>query len=218
MIRFACPGCDARFATDDEQAGKAGECPGCGTRFRIPDAASRPAPTAGGDSLATCPHCHQAARVDAADLGHPVACPGCGETYTPGEAALAPRRRGRGDPSPPQALRTAGSLLIAGGVYGLVHAFAIPVLSGGVCCVCLLWPPWYAMVGWCFWAFIRGTAYHSLSPLAAGRPRGLQIAQVLCILNLDAINCILGVIGLVLCSGPEVRNYFARDERYRSDD
>ena len=236
MIRFACPGCDARFTVDDEQAGKGGECPSCGARFRIPEAApevTKPPAEPSEALTAVCPHCRQAARVEAADVGHPVACPGCGETYTPGRGELAelPRRRRRdwgdersrprrrGERGPPPQVRTAGYLLLVGGIYSLVHIGALAVVTSGLaCCFCALWPPWYVSLVWGILAIVRGSAYLGDAAGEAGRARTLQIVQVLAILNLDVVNCVLGVIGLSTTAAPEAEDYFDRYTRYADDE
>ena len=39
-------------------------------------------------------------------------------------------------------------------------------------------------------------------------PRTLLILQILCILNLDIVNCILGIVGLNLLNDPDTQDYF----------
>lgn len=44
MIRFACPGCGAKYTVDDARAGKATRCKRCRTKFLVPSPGQPPAP------------------------------------------------------------------------------------------------------------------------------------------------------------------------------
>jgi hypothetical protein len=39
-------------------------------------------------------------------------------------------------------------------------------------------------------------------------PRGIAIMQIINIINLDVVNCAMGIISLVFLNEPEVRRYF----------
>ena len=97
MIRFACPGCGAKFTVDDARGGRTGKCPKCQAQFQIPmPEGAPPAPpvTAAAEPPATfppppppdpsapveinpCPGCQARLSVAASDLGVDVECPYC---------------------------------------------------------------------------------------------------------------------------------------------
>ena len=43
-----------------------------------------------------------------------------------------------------------------------------------------------------------------------GPPRTLAVLQIICIVNLDVINCVLGIIALVMLNAPEVVSYYRK--------
>ncbi len=227
-----CPACQARFLI-----------PGADPRpldapsLPAPDVPSLPAydPSAP-VAVRACPACGADAAVRPADVGHRVECPRCAHEYRADalDPARAPRpkarrrrrdwgdpdrdtgrRRSRRDDRKPGNVTTIGTLLLTGGIYGLVHDSGILVLSYGCC---LFWPFWTVSVVWSILAIVRGAGILSRSGGRPGRPWVLHTLQILCILNFDVVNCILGVVGLCLANTPDAQDYFERQTGYAADD
>ncbi len=238
MIRFACTGCAAVFTAGDDKAGKLGECPACHARFVIPPAdapaANPPLPQSEPESpveVGPCPACGARAAVLPADLGTVVECPRCAAGYTAvigggSEVAVARRpdrrrdwddrrdrddrprhrsrsRRGRRKPGNVTAV---GGMLLGGGIYALVYVLGVAVAF----CPCVCWPPVWVTVVWAIFAIVRGVELIGDAPAERRPVNTLLVLQLLCVLNFDIVNLVLGGVGLYLAAQPDARAYFER--------
>lgn len=225
MIQFTCPGCPAIYTVDDAKAGKTGKCPKCQAPFVIPHTDPQPPDANAPVEIAPCPGCQGRLSVVPSDLGTNVECPYCQTAFLAKRATIAepereaddrprnrwdeagdyddePRRR-RGKPGTVSAI---GGLLLGGGIYALLHALASVLLSHLTCC---LWPGVYFALVWGVLAIIRGSAMLRQNDLHRS-PKTLVILQIILIVNFDVINCVLGIISLILLSSPESRAYYDR--------
>ena len=96
-------------------------------------------------------------------------------------------------------------MMLVGGIYALVHALGAVAASGLACCI---WPGVY-------YAIVMGVmAIVTASPLLGDNarlqppPKSVAIMQIVNIINLDVVNCAMGIISLVFLNEPEVRRYF----------
>ena len=241
-----CPACRARFVIPgadpkplDAPSLPASDEAAPDTRPVAPRNVDPDAPVA----VKPCPACGASAAVRPRDVGHRVNCPTCTHEYR--ADALSPdstapvsprtrrrrrdwgdedrypdrRRRSRRRDEKPGNVTAVGAMLLAGGIYGLVFCGTTLLASGAVCFACLVWPPWWAQLVWSIFAIVRGQGVLGVAGGTLGRPRTLHVLQILCILNLDVVNCILGVVGLCLANAPEAQEYFDRESGYaRTDD
>jgi hypothetical protein len=113
-----------------------------------------------------------------------------------------PRRRRAQKPGQVQAV---GIMLLVGGILGLLTMAAVALSSMGICC---LWPGIYFEIVWGILALIRGI--NMLNQDDQGPPKTLAILQIICIVNADVINCILGIVCLVMLGDEQVRSYYRR--------
>jgi hypothetical protein len=224
MIQFTCPGCPTVYTVDEAKAGKTGKCPKCQAPFVIPHTDPQSPDANAPVEIAPCPGCQGRLSVVPSDLGTNVECPYCQTAFLAKRAAIAepereaddrprnrwddednydaaPRRRGK-----PGTVSAIGGLLLAGGIYALLHALASVLLSSLMCCV---WPGVYFALVWSVLAIIRGSVMLRQNDLH-GPPKALVIMQIILIVNFDVINCVLGIIGLILLNNPESRNYYDR--------
>jgi hypothetical protein len=223
MIQFTCPGCPAIYTVEDAKAGKSGKCPKCQAAFVIPhldpQSASADAPV----EIAPCPGCQARLSVAPSDVGTDVECPYCQTAYRAQRVTTAAPRRSRWDGDEdydddyddrprrrgkPGAVSAVGGLLLAGGIYALLHVAAQVLFSHLACC---LWPGVYFALVWGVMAIARGSMMLRQNDLH-GSPKALIIMQIILIVNFDVINCVLGIIGLVLLNNPESRNYYDRSD------
>lgn len=105
----------------------------------------------------------------------------------------------------PSQVQTVGILLLVGGIMGLIVTLSIVLGSMFICC---LWPGVYMELIWAIYAIMRGT--NMMNHDDQGPPRTLLILQILCIINGDIMNCIMGIVGLVMLNDPQVAAYYRR--------
>jgi hypothetical protein len=74
--------------------------------------------------------------------------------------------------------------------------------------MCCLWPGVYFELVWAILALIRGI--NMLNQDDQGPPKTLAILQIICIANGDVINCVLGIVSLVMLNDPQVQAYYRR--------
>jgi DNA-directed RNA polymerase subunit RPC12/RpoP len=235
MIRFSCPGCGAVYAVEGAKAGRTGQCPKCRGQFLIPrpEAADPPPPPDDPDApveVSPCTGCGVRLSVAPADLGAEVECPYCKTTFRATAASPGPpgsvrdeydddrparRRRRRTRRSveyddgygrrsrKPGEVAAIGGMLLGGGIVALVMAGIVGLSA------CCLWPVSWLSLVWGILAIIRGSQMLGRDDLQ-GPPRVLLILQIVLILNGDVINCVLGIVGLVLLNNPAVRGYYER--------
>jgi hypothetical protein len=95
-------------------------------------------------------------------------------------------------------------------MLGYFFYFAVAgVASLGIGCLCLLWPGlWYELV-WAILAINKGSQMLG-KKIPEKPPTSLAIMQIICIVNMDVTNCVLGIVNLVMLGQDEVKRYFAR--------
>jgi len=113
-----------------------------------------------------------------------------------------PRPSSRQRPGQVQAVAI---MMLIGGIIGLLQMLMAAPFSGFVCCV---WPGVYFEIVVGILAIVR--ASNMLGRDDQGPPRTLAIMQIICIINLDIINCVLGIVSLVMLNDPQVQSYYRR--------
>jgi hypothetical protein len=224
MIQFTCPGCPAIYTVDDAKAGKSGKCPKCDAAFVIPHPNPQSPDADSPVEVAPCPGCQARLSVAPSDVGTEVECPYCQAAFRAKRADVPPAAARRDDDAgyddydddrprrrgtKPGAVSAVGGLLLAGGIYALLHALGSVLFTHLFCCV---WPGVYFALVWGVFAVIRGLTLLQPTKDLRGPPKTLVILQIVLIVNLDVVNCVLGIIGLVLLNNPEARAYYDRTD------
>jgi GYF domain 2 len=109
-----------------------------------------------------------------------------------------PRRR---RPQKPGQVQAVGIMMLVGGIMGV-----IVFLTFAATCVGLVWPGIYFELVVAILAIVRGA--NMLNQDDQGPPRTLAVLLIICIINLDVINCVLGIVSLVMLNDPQVRDYY----------
>jgi hypothetical protein len=117
-----------------------------------------------------------------------------------------PRRRKNVKPGAVQAV---GIMLLVGSILGLITMASVVLGSVFLCC---LWPGIYFEIVWAILAMIRGI--NMLNQDDQGPPKTLCILQIIMIVNGDVINCILGIVSLVMISNEDVVDYYRKKGFY----
>lgn len=113
-----------------------------------------------------------------------------------------PLRRRKGGQKPSQ-VQAVGIMMLVGGILGL-----LVFLAWASTCFGLLWPGVYFEVVISIMAIIRGV--NMMNQDDQGPPRGIAICLIICILNLDIVNCVLGIVCLVMLNDDQVRAYYRK--------
>lgn len=205
-----CPGCQARMAVARGDLGTTVECPYCVTRFLAESAAEMPpvpqTPRRERPPSRSSPP-RRSQRRDETD-----------DELEDDEGDRPRRRRRSGNSSGPNNVGTIGVMLVVGGILALVWTPGVMLYSGLFTCgVCCFWPGFYFTPVWAILAIVRGSTMTGGEDACSTPPLILHILQILLILNMDFINLILGIIGLVLSNSAPTQNYYARNGN-RSDD
>jgi GYF domain 2 len=111
-----------------------------------------------------------------------------------------PRRRTSEKPGQIQAVAI---MMMVGGIFAI-----IVFLSYAATCFGLVWPGIYFELVVGIMAIVR--AANMLGRDDQGPPKTLAILQIICIINLDIINCVLGIVSLVMLNDPQVQSYYRR--------
>jgi hypothetical protein len=121
-----------------------------------------------------------------------------------------PRRRRR--TVKPGQVQAVGIMLLIGGIWAILLGLSLvgigvmgPVTGGGGWCCCV-WPGTYYSFVFGILAIVRGV--NMMNADDQGPPNTLAILQVICILNGDLPNCIMGIVSLVLLNDPKVQDYY----------
>lgn len=127
-----------------------------------------------------------------------------------------PRRGSRKKPSQVQAV---GVMMLIGGILGILAGLSmmgyfglIGAASGGLGCLCCAWPGMYLELVWGILATIRGV--NMMNRDDQGPPKTLLILQIICIINGDIVNCVLGIVGLVMLNDADVEKYYRKKGFY----
>jgi hypothetical protein len=184
-------------------------------------------------TIINCPGCQQGLQLPASLAGHEVQCPTCSRTFTaagdrpsspppyPEEKVESrPSRRtppppAREDnhpeesPSPPgqkpSKVQAMSIMMLVGGIYALVHALGAVAATGLACCV---WPGVYYAIVLGIMAIVKASPLLGETAYLQPAPKSIAIMQIINIINLDVVNCAMGIINLVFLNEPEVRRYF----------
>lgn len=113
-----------------------------------------------------------------------------------------PRRRA---PEKPGQVQAVAIMMLVGGIIGLI---AMLSYLAATFCFILVWPGFYFEFVVCILLIIRGI--NMLNKDDQGPPRTLAILMIICIVNLDVINCVLGIISIVMLNAPEVVSYYRK--------
>jgi hypothetical protein len=201
-----CPSCNRKLRLPGELVGKKVQCPGCGTTFAgkpDEDAAAQPqdsryhaAPEPGNgvgreppaDVVDEPPVRARRAVVD--DDDYP---------------AYRPARRTADKPAKVQAI---GAMMLAGGILAIILSLSLGALGIGTMGVCCLWPGTYYCLVTGILATVKGGTLLGRDAHLQAPPRAVAIMQIVNIINLDMVNCVLGILALVFLNDEEVRPYF----------
>jgi GYF domain 2 len=115
-----------------------------------------------------------------------------------------PRRKKLVRPGQVQAVAI---MLLVGGILGVLTGLTLLVIAAPTI-VCCFWPGIYLELIWGILAIIR--AANMLGRDDQGPPRTLAILQIICIINADVINCVLGIVSIVMLNAPEVVSYYRK--------
>ena len=186
-------------------------------------------------TIINCPSCHGGLQLPGSLAGQEVQCPTCSRIFTaPGVAASVaagpsqdsarpqpfereppssretrndfdndrPAPRSREKPGKVQAISI---MMLAGGIYALVHALGAVAATTLMCC---LWPGVYYAIVMGIMAIVRASPLLGENAHLQPAPKSIAIMQIINIVNLDVVNCVMGIITLVFLNEPEVRRYF----------
>ena len=182
-------------------------------------------------TIINCPSCQRGLQLPDSLAGQAVQCPTCGHTFTasvngsPAEPVYrhddieSPPRRSSPPPQdyvdePPSRPRPRGKpgkvqaisiMMLVGGIYALVHALGAVAASTFMCC---LWPGVYYAIVMGVMAIVTASPLLGENAHLQAAPRTVAIMQIVNIINLDVVNCAMGIISLVFLNEPEVRRYF----------
>jgi len=127
-----------------------------------------------------------------------------------------PSRRGRRSSAQrPGKVQAIAIMTLVGGILATINALAILAYIGmmgaatlGIGLLCCLWPgPYYGLtIG--ILATIKGSQLLGQDARSQPPPKGTAIMMIINIINVDIVNCVLGILVLVFCSDPEVEDFF----------
>lgn len=113
-----------------------------------------------------------------------------------------PRRKKTQKPGQVQAVAI---MMLVGGIVGLLLMLTYLPLS---MCFILVWPGFYFEVVVGILMIIRGV--NMLNRDDQGPPRTLAILQIIFILNGDVINCVMGIVSIIMLHDPTVDEYYRK--------
>jgi hypothetical protein len=107
----------------------------------------------------------------------------------------------------PGQVQAVGIMMLVGGILGVLTALGLGIAAIPTV-ICCFWPGIYLELVVGILLIIRGV--NMMNQDDQGPPRTLAILQILFILNLDIVNCVLGVVGLIMLNDPKVEEYYRR--------
>jgi GYF domain 2 len=113
-----------------------------------------------------------------------------------------PRRKA---PVKPGQIQAIAIMMMVGGILGLLSMLLAIPLSGFLCCA---WPGTYFEVVVGVLLIVR--AVNMFGRDDQGPPRTLAILQIICIANGDIVNCVMGIVSIVMLNAPEVVSYYRK--------
>jgi hypothetical protein len=210
-----CPSCGGRLSVAPADLGTDVECPYCKATFRAARAkGSAPAPPPAPPKVSAFESTDNAGRPlqyrDDEDDDRPSRRRRRDELDDEEDddrPRIRTRRRG-GSRTKPDKVTAVGAMMLAGGIMAVLVAVSWSLGSFFTCC---LWPgTWYGLVVGIM-LIVRGAALLGTDPGPA--PRGLAVAQIILIINLDVINLVLGILAKVFLADPDVTAYFGDPDR-----
>ncbi len=114
--------------------------------------------------------------------------------------------RRSGSSQKPGNVTAVGIMFLIGGIQACMIALGWAVGSAGICC---LWPGTYYELVAGIMCIIRGANLLSERPRGPA-PSGTAILQIICIINGDILNLILGIVSMSMLNNPEIQRYFSR--------
>ncbi len=232
-IIIFCPGCNTRLTLGDDRAGETIECPRCDAAITIPAMMPPPPPPspvppplpptppivhtwpaepAEADAEEEEPRAPRSRRRrDDEDDGDEDDKPWARgsrrrrDDDDDGDEDEPPRRsrRRRGGSRKPGKVGAIGGMLIGGGAWALLANFFSIVIFPLWC----LWPGLYFAIVFGILAIVRGAGLLG-NGWRRTNPHTLLVLQILQLVNLDVINVVLGIIGLVFNNDREVSDEY----------
>lgn len=197
-IIVKCPACRARLSFPDEHAGETGGCPYCNASMSIP-ASLPPAPRRKPDD-----------DTDEDDRDHRRG--GRGERDQQNrddydheddeDDNYEEPRRGRRRLKKPGKVSAIGGMLLGGAIWAIIWNLLFVGGSGLICC---LWPGVYFGIVWSILGIISASGMLGEN-WRRSNPRTLLILQIVQLVNLDIVNTIMGILGLVFFNEREVQD------------
>jgi hypothetical protein len=116
--------------------------------------------------------------------------------------------RSRSDKAkPPGKVTGMGVMCLVGGIIAVIEPL---VWAGSTIGFCWLWPGVYYSLVLGIMAIIRGAGLLGASAHQQTPPTGIGIMMIINIINLDIINCVLGILVLVFSADDEVKDYLKK--------
>lgn len=167
--------------------------------------------------IIVCPSCRIQLMIANEHLGQNIHCPQCktlinvpvSSTFpnlgAPPYTSPAASQSWRVYSTAPSKVKAIGAMLIGGGAWAILYSWVIIVFSALWCC---LSPGIYLAIVWGILAIIKGV--HLLGDRwYEHNPRILVILQIVLVINLDIVNLVMGIVGIIFLSDPEIRHAFA---------
>src|SRR5262245_18760384 len=105
----------------------------------------------------------------------------------------------------PGQIQAVAIMMLVGGIIGLL--LVLSYLAATFCFI-LVWPGFYFELVVSIMCIVR--AANMLGRDDQGPPKTLSILMIICIVNVDVINCVLGIVCLVMLNAPEVVSYYRK--------
>jgi hypothetical protein len=192
-IEFRCSQCNNLLRTEEGTAGRQAQCPQCGAITTVPATvagAGSPPPIPPGDS----PFGAAGQQPVSADAVNPYQSPSPSATI----GATSPLV-----PKPGKVLAIA-ILTLVGGCLAALWALLDLFMAFGLCFTVLFVP--YEIV-LAVLAIMKGINLLGPNARAESPPRTTAIMQIINIITCDVANLVMGIVVLVFCNDPEVKEY-----------
>jgi predicted Zn finger-like uncharacterized protein len=221
-----CPGCGSRLSVEANDLGLDIECPNCQTQYKALRAGEAPAPS---PKKTTDTFKRPSKRDPDVDDEEERPSQRSRRRREEDEDEVRPSRRSsrrdddddeyRRQPKSkvkPGGVTAVAVMLLVGGILACVYMLGALGYIGlvglgtmGMGLVCCLWPGYYYEIVFGIMAIVRASQMLGKND-TKGPPKGLCIMQIICIVNIDWVNCVLGIIGLVMLGQEDVRRWYAR--------
>jgi len=221
-----CPGCGSRLSVEAGDLGLDIECPNCQTQYKALRAGeSAPPPLKKTSDSFQRPSKRVADEDDEEERPSQRSSRRRDKEEDEARPSRPSSRRDDDDddyrrrsPSKakPGALTAVSVMLLVGGIISVLVSLGligyigfVGVLSMGMGFICCLWPGMYYQLVFGIMAIVRSSQMLGNRDVK-GPPKGLCIMQIICIVNGDVTNCVLGIVGLVLLGQDDVRRWYTR--------